>query len=254
MRDELPDIFSSDKRKTFPGLLNYGVMKICLQAVAAFAQTTHQSIYILDCYKRGFQYVSDNPLFLCGETVRMVRKSGYGFFERHVPPEELNMLAEITRVGFDFYYKIPISDRLSYTISFDFHLIQPTKNLMLINHKLTPLLLDDKHNIWLALCVVTHSPNDKAGNVIVTKRGESIRFEYRGHQKEWVIRKNIKFSAKEKEILALSLQGFTMAKMGNKLNLSTDTIKYHKMNIYKKLKVRNMPEALFYATTYNLFE
>jgi len=40
-----------------------------LEAIAAFARTTYKSIYVIDYEKKGFEYVSDNPLFLCGHAL-----------------------------------------------------------------------------------------------------------------------------------------------------------------------------------------
>ncbi|OXB12415.1 helix-turn-helix transcriptional regulator, partial [Flavobacterium tructae] len=39
-----------------------------LELVKAFARTTYSSIYIIDYEKKGFEYVSENPLFLCDHT------------------------------------------------------------------------------------------------------------------------------------------------------------------------------------------
>lgn len=39
-----------------------------LESIKAFARATYTSIYVIDYMKQGFEYVSDNPLFLCGNT------------------------------------------------------------------------------------------------------------------------------------------------------------------------------------------
>ena len=70
-----------------------------VEAAQAFAQTTYQSIYIIDYYRKNFLYVSDNPLFLCGHTADEVRLMGYGFYLSHVPENEVPMLTELNRSG-----------------------------------------------------------------------------------------------------------------------------------------------------------
>ena len=45
-----------------------------IEAAQAFAQSTYQSIYIIDYFRKNFLYVSDNPLFLCGHTADEVRQ------------------------------------------------------------------------------------------------------------------------------------------------------------------------------------
>lgn len=253
MTVDVSEFFKPLDLKSPPTNEDYKKAELYLQVVGAFAQTTHQCVYIIDYYRKGFLYVSDNPLFLCGESVPDVLKSGYDFYTNHVPPDELVMLLEINEAGFQFYNKIPIHDRLNYTISYDFNLIQPSKRPVLINHKLTPLVLDKEHNIWLALCVVVHSSNSKAGNIIITKRGENKSFQYDLSLKEWVVQKRINLTPHQKQILALSIQGFTMNEIARELKLSEVTVKFHKRNIFKKLHVKNIAEAISCATNYNLF-
>lgn len=256
MRVEVAELFKPLQLKSQPMPWDYKNAKQYLQVVEAFAQTMHQCVYIIDHYKQGFLYVSDNPLFLCGHSAQDVRKSGYNFYLDHVPPDELTMLSEINEAGVQFYNKLPVSERLNYTISYDFHLIQPNKRRILINHKLTPLVLDDEYNIWLSLCVVTHSPNNEPGNVIITRRGGkqkgSLRYDLLA--KEWVAQKRISLTPRQKEILALSAQGITMNEIAKELDISSDTVKLHKKNIFEKLQVKNMVKAIHYATNYNLFE
>lgn len=227
-----------------------------LQVIEAFAQTMHQCVYIIDHHNRDFLYVSDNPLLLCGKSPQEVKKSGYKFYFSHVPPDEVALLSEVNQAGLDFYNNTLISERLKYTISYDFHLLQPGNRRVLVNHKLTPLVLDDQHNMWLSLCVVTHSSNRKPGNFIITKRGEKQKdsLHYNFTSKEWVKQKRIRLTQRQTEILALSAQGLTVNEIATELDISSDTVKLHKKNIFDKLQVKNMVEAVRFAANHNLFE
>ena len=254
MQVEIDDFFKPLKFKPLPVGIDYSKAEYYIQGASAFARAVHQCVYVIDYYKRGFIYVSDNPLFLCGETPADVLKMGYQFYQKHVPPADLNMLLQINEAGFDFYYNLPPFERLKYSISYDFHLIQPAKRHILVNHKLTPLALDNEQNIWLALCVVTHSAATKAGNINITKMGSNKLFEYNRISKKWDAQKKIKLSNQEKEILTLTIQGFTMGEIAKKLKIVEVTVKFHKKNIFKKLKVNNITEAVASATNCNLFE
>lgn len=98
-----------------------------LEIVKAFSKLTYQSIYIIDYQKRSFEYVSDNPLFLCGLTAHEVEALGYDFYFKNVNEKDLNLLLKINQVGFDFYDNLPLEERKDYTISYDFHLINEKK-------------------------------------------------------------------------------------------------------------------------------
>ncbi len=230
-----------------PSDLDYSKIELLLEAVDAFSRTTNHCVYIIDYYKKGFLYVSDNPIFLCGNTPQSVMNSGYLFYFNNVPQNELEMLLKINQAGFEFYSSIPVSERKNYSISYDFHLIQKSKKLILVNHHLTPLVLDKDANIWLALCVVSHSSKSKAGNVKITKKGSSEVFEFDLIQNIWIKRNRIEITPKEKEILTLSIRGFSIKAIADELKIKIVTVKFHRKNILKKLDVKNISEAVSYV-------
>lgn len=246
------DFFRPFKINPILNNVDYSKTENYIQAAAAFSRSSCQCVYIIDYKKQGFLYVSDNPFFLCGETAASVLKAGYLFYLRHVPDNDLQMLLEINEAGFSFYRNIPSSERLSYSISYDFHLLQSQKAPMLINHKLTPLALDQQSNLWLSLCVVTHSSAKNAGNIFINKSDGSEIFQFDLKTKEWKREAKVSLSIREKEILALSMRGFTMDDIAEKLFITTMTVKFHRKNILKKLNVDNISEAISYAINYSI--
>ena len=60
-----------------------------LEVVKAFARLSYESVYVIDYSRMAFEYVSDNPLFLCGYTAQEVLEMGYDYYFRNVPPADL---------------------------------------------------------------------------------------------------------------------------------------------------------------------
>lgn len=253
MAIRIGDFFKPMELNAPPTDADYAKVRSFIDAVDAFSRTTNQSIYVIDYYKQGFLYVSNNPLFLCGEASKDVLRAGYLFYVNHVPTEDLELLLVINQAGFDFYNQIPIKDRLKYSIAYDFHLIQGDKRLALVNHKLTPLVLDNKFNIWLALCVVTPSSNEQSGNIILTKKDGICDFKYDLVAKKWIEQKKVKLTAQERQIIAHAIQGLTIDEISSKMHISSATVKFHRKNIFTKLNVRNISEAVSYLSNNNIF-
>ncbi|MFD2968787.1 response regulator transcription factor [Sphingobacterium bambusae] len=217
------------------------------EIIYAFSRTTNASIYIIDYEKKEFEYVSENPLFLCGHSAEEVMQLGYAFYLKNVPSEDLQLLIQINKIGFDFFDRIPVAERRFYSISYDFHLITDEKERKLVNQKLTPIFLTETGKIWKALCIVTHSHEKVAGNIKVYKKWGLDILRYDLLQGRWKTNKKIDLTFRDVQILELSMRSYTINEIAAELFLSPDTIKFHRRKLFKKLDVSSMSEAIFFA-------
>ena len=94
--------FSENEVKTVNEDL-YNRLELLIRSTEAMARSLYQSVYLIDYYKKGFLFVSDNPSFLCGRTAKEVQEMGYSFYMSNVPEEDQKMLVEINSNGFKFY-------------------------------------------------------------------------------------------------------------------------------------------------------
>lgn len=223
-----------------------------LWAIEAFARTTYNSVYVIDYQKKGFEYVSGNPLFLCGHTAEEVKQMGYNFYFNYVPEEDLELLIKINTVGFDFYEKILPDERKEYTISYDFHLKTDEGKKILINQKLTPLFLNEEGKIWKAVCIVSLSTQQSSGNITINKNKGNESFKYDLNADTWRTLEKIVLTDREKEILQYSLRGYAIIEIAENIFISPDTVKFHRKKIFEKFNVANISEAISYATTNKL--
>ena len=225
----------------------YLQMEPVIKAVKAFVRSTHQCVYVIDYARKGFVYVSENIIYLCGHTAREVEQMGYDLYLQHVPEEELTMLAEINESGFAFFNGVPAEERMGCAIKYDFHLINGGKK-HLIHHTLTPLVMAPNGHIWLALCTITQSARNTPGNIIMRIEKSPEYYEYSLTKKTWIKKCDVSLTEIERDILHLSTQGYTMKEIAEKLCKSLDTIKTYKRRLFSKLEVKNITEALSFAT------
>ena len=211
---QIDDFFMYENRVEGITDADYQRAQPYVEAAQAFAQTTYQSIYIIDYYRKNFLYVSDNPLFLqC--------MMSYDFHITH---------GERLRVG----------DQRSGI------------RLLLVNHKITPLAMTTEGRVWLALCTVSLSPHKEAGHIEFFQFHTGEKREYSLEAHRWKSRETITLKPEEKQILTLSAQGYTMKEIAEKMLRSFDTVKFYRRQIFEKLDVQNITEALALATNYGL--
>lgn len=245
------DFFIPDNEVKLPEELDYSRVDEYIRSAEAFSRSSYQNVYIIDYFKQDFLYVSPNPMFLCGLSQERVRELGYRFYLNYVPENEQPLLLTINRAGFSFYNDIPVKERKDWYISYDFHILSNGRKI-LINHKLTPLALTSDGRIWLALCVVSATTHSDAGHIEMHRVGTSDFFEYNIITRRWTKKQMPMLTDGEKSVLTLSIQGYTMSEIADKICLSPDTIKKYRQRIFEKLDVRNISEAIVAATNNKL--
>lgn len=243
---KISDFFEPVKTTKYIGSENYAKVDGYLNALKAVSKICNLSYYIIDYYRKNFFYVSQNPLFLSGYSQEEVLKLGYDFYGLCVPSEDLQLLSELNIAGFKFFYEIPVVRRGHATISYDFRLKnKDLGSLIMINHKLAPLLLTEDGNIWMAICLVTLSSKKTPGDVHIMMKDTQTRFDFNREEQYFEERELERLSKQEHKILKLISMGNCIEMISRELKISTSTIKNHKSRIFKKLNVESTAEAVF---------
>lgn len=213
----------------------------------AFSRITQLSFFVIDYHKQKFVYISDNPSFLCGYSRQEVLEMGNDFFFKVLSEEDQKRLIQFQDEALRNFYICPINLRMKMSISADFDLIQPDKRRILINYKLTPIHITESGQMWLALCVVSLSTKTVPGVITTMMDGELFEFNFSPETNELIRKETVSLSKREKEVLQISAQGFSNKQIGDKLFIDINTVKFHKRNIYSKLDVKNITEAVTFA-------
>lgn len=247
---DVSNFFFNENHVEGIGEQDYAEAMPLVEAVKAVARTTYQSMYIIDYFKKGFLYVSDNPILLCGHTADEVLHMGYNLYLEHVPQGELPMLVELNRVGFGLAGRMTEEERRNATISYDFHLTN-YGHQQLIHHKLTPLALVGGR-IWLAVCTVSLSSSKEAGNIILRILGRNHYWAYNLDRHQWEERQPVTLKPVERQILTLAAQGYAIKDIAEQTGRAFDTVKQHRRRIFDKLGVDSVTEAVTFAANYGL--
>lgn len=223
-----------------------------IEVLKALASMTYKSIYILDHEKRKFEYISDNPLFLCGHSVQEVQTMGFDFYIHCVPEEEQDVLRQSIQAGFGFLNAVPTEYKKDYTLSCDFHLKHRHIPNLLIRQEVTPLQLTSSGRVSKSMGIAALSTAQQAGNIEVYTKERTHRWVYDRTQKNWIKKVNPIFTYKELTVLYATIQGCTVQEIADLLYLSPDTIKFHRKKIMEKCHVHTLTEAIRYVIVHKL--
>ena len=253
MKNTLSNFFDPIQQIKYIGSENYRKIAYYLEALQALSKLYDLSFYIVDYYKKSFYYVSPNPLFLSGYTQEEVLNLGFEFYPLCVPPDDLELLFLLNEAGFAFFYDLPVNRREKAMISYDFRLKHKDNgSLIMINHKLSPLVLTDEGNIWMAICLVTLSARKEPGDVHIIMQDDNKRYNLNAEEKIFEPAKYKKLTGREKEILKYIAIGNNTHSIAGKLGIAESTVKNHKTNIFQKLNAGSSAEAVFYAINHSL--
>ena len=244
--DDIHKFFSRKNTVDFLSEEEYAQSGNYLETLRAVCRLSYMSMYIIDYERKEFEYVSDNPLFLCNHTPSEVMAMGYAFYFKYVSEEDLEMLIRVNEIGFEFFNRTPLQERKNYSISYDFNL-QNGKHKILINHKLTPIFITSEGKIWKALCVVSLSSHDVSGNVLLSKTGEDSFWELDLDLGVWNKIDKSRLTERELQTVRLHAQGLTIGQIADRMCIAVDTVKFHRRKLFDKLHVKNMGEALAYV-------
>lgn len=113
-------------------------------------------------------------------------------------------------------------------------------------------MLNKNGKIWLAICVVSYSAQDNPGHIIMKKNGSDVYWEYSLIDHKWHKDKIKALTEEERSILLLSAQGYKMEEIASQICKSVDTVKFYKRRLFDKLEVKNITEALSFASNNRL--
>jgi DNA-binding CsgD family transcriptional regulator len=226
-------------------------LQTLIKVADSFSILSYKSFYLIDYFKKNFLHVSDNPIFLCGHTAEEVKELGYNFYIKNVPEEDQSMLAELNRVGFNIFESMDAADKRKCTISYDFHL--PYRGIpMLVNHQISPTLLNDEGKVWIAMCGVSLSSHKTSGHIELRIVGSPKCWEYSLESHRWEEGEGVVLSEEEKCMLRLSAEGLTMSQISKKMCKSVDSLIFYRRNLFEKLNVKNITEAISFTTCFKL--
>lgn len=228
------------------------ISKNYLEELKALARMSYGCVYIMDLINEKIEILAGNSAFFSGLTCDDIEKLGYNYYRRYTTKDGLTILKKVNSSGFKFFECLSSDEKKTYTISFDFQMIDINKKNVLINHKMSPVEISEKGDIAKVICVVSYSINRNAGNICVRSNDYQICWRFNHITDKWYEEPKIILKTREIEIIRLYLQGLKIDEIAEQLFVSPNTIKFHRSKLFEKIGVNNITEALSYIRANNL--
>lgn len=194
--------------------------------------------YVFDYSKRAVVYVSPNIASWCNLQQSDIMANGCDAYLKYINEKDLLMLQDINQAAFKFFKKLPDEESINYVVSYDFRYGQ-----LMVNQHYRPVVVKDG-NVMMAVCVVSLSSSKESGNIVMNSPKSKYAYEYSTELKKWIKKKKTHLTDKERGIIRLSIQGLNTEQIAEATHTKATTIKTQKKNLFQKLNVHSMPEAI----------
>lgn len=214
---------------------------------------TYKTYLVFDFYKKEFVYVSSNPLFLFQNSAENVKKEGITFYQNRLVDGEREFLCKLFRATAHFLeFQVLPEERSKYTLSYNVRVLDSQKRKLLLNNKISFMEVTPTGKIWLALCSVSLASSQNEDIAFIQNTVSGKYWEYNTFNETWKEFAVSELSECERLTIHLSRQGYSVSDIAARLARSEDAIKKYRKDLFAKLDVNNIAEAIALAVDMRL--
>jgi len=217
----------------------------------AFARMSYQGVYLLDTSNNRFVYSSDDPLLRCGFDESQFHEQGIDAFKQVLVEDDYLLMRDAFTDVIAARKLVPIDLQSHFVAHLNFHILHNGRPVM-VSHKLVVIAEDRRGHPKLILGLVSPSIHDKPGFILARLMNTDTIYRYLPDTHSWESATIPHLTDNEITMLRLSMQGHSLDDIGRLMFKSTESVKYYRRQVFEKLGVRNISEALAYAADYCL--
>jgi len=210
-----------------------------------FIKFNHEEyLYVLDLHQKNFFYYQQHSMFLGEQDKEHIKNQGYLYFIERMDSKDYRKILNVLTLFQRTHKSIPQNETiLSYNVN-----VWISKNTCVpMTHKLKVIATDNTDKVWLVLISSSKSSNKIDNKISVSHTLKGTTEFYNATTLAPLNQNSADLTPREIEIIRLTTLGLTVNDIAAKLFISTNTIKYHKKNIFSKTHCRSSVELIQYA-------
>lgn len=221
--------------------------KCFIQSLNTMENLMDLNAFIIDNQNKQILYATQECFSFFGQKVTKNNYLEFDFLDNYICPLEIHRIAIINFVILDFFYSLPKNRRKHFHCTHDFKL-KIGNNVTSMNIKLSVLDITKSGELRLSLCILSHNPiHNKSCNTYIKMLDTGTVYELLPSSLKFVEVKTQKLTSKANLIIKLASNGRTEAEIAKELKISINTVKYHKRQIFARIGVKNIAEAIQWA-------
>lgn len=221
--------------------------KCFIQSLKTMENLMDINAFIIDNQNKQILHATQECFSLFTQKATEKKHLEFDFLDNFVCPQEIHRIAKMNFIILDFFYSLPKKRRKHFHCTHDFRL-QIGNRITLMNIKLSVLDITEGGELRLSLCVLNHTPiHNKSCNTYIKMLDTGTVYELIPSSLKFVEVKTQKLTSKANLIIKLASNGKTEVEIAQELKISINTVKYHKRQIFARIGVKNIAEAIQWA-------
>lgn len=225
-------------------------LKYLIEGVRASSTLNNLSSILVDFDNHKPVYISDNLIYLEEASYCDFKRTCENPYWALVDDDTLSLLELIYRNYSKVKHEMTEEEYVNHICIMDYPITLRGRKFY-IGSRFTPLAIHSDSVIQYGLFTFSPSSKKTLSFVIIASSGKRWTYDF-GSNKFQEINTVLKLTLTEKAILQRAKKGMSNEEMAEDLFLSINTIKSHKMHIFKKLGVKSIAEALLEIGNYSL--
>lgn len=221
--------------------------KYFIQCLKTIENVMDIDAYIIDYVNKRVLYATKGCSAYLGKEVNEYSFFGIQHLDEIIVPEEITRISVVNSKVYDFFYSLSKKRRLKFYFTQNYKIKVRSGNIVVINHRGSVLSLTEKGALRLTLCVISLPTSDKVGNSYIKMLDTGSVYEFIPSSQKFVEVKTQKLTPKADMIIKLASKGKTESEIANELGITINTVKYHKKQIFSRIGVSNIAEAVQWA-------
>ena len=207
--------------------------------------SNYETYYFRDFYEQKIIVDSPTSTILCGYPKVLVEKEGFDFYHRILGKKEWKRIAKAHQESAKIFFKYPHAKRRHLVFSGDFKVKTANGEKLVLSHWATPFQLCDSGNLWLSLCSVSVSAQEKLRDISITNTETGEEYVFLGGR--FVLSDKVFLSKKDIVFLELLCSELPKEEIMFRLKISERTFWRRKKYLFEKLNVCTSAEAVHKA-------
>lgn len=234
-----------EKQKFNPEELDYSKVEHYCSLLKYLDELESNSYEIFDLYKKDHLFFSHKFETMLGFDIDKTLENWMDNYENRIHPEDRVGMLKVGNYFIEKSFELPNAEKSKYKLINDFRILGKENEYVRVMKQYKALELDRQGNIWLALCILSISPDSDIAaplksRVVNLETGELFYYP-RLNEPQMIISP---LSERELQILELISRGFSSKIIADKLFISVNTVNTHRQRIIEKLNVSNTFEAV----------